>query len=566
MSRGFRDDRTRKAAHALLLAAAALALPYPCAPAAAQDTELRGFVSDTAIEQDRERKTRDLVLGSGLLTGNDAPAAPAELPVPYQPVSAGAVPDQGSAAAGPADLLSGASADEADDEPAAKVAGQRKGAKKPAAKGAASETSEADASAGQEPQGPANPRATTVDAAEKTPFSPRADRTGAIERGNRTPEEDPFAAVGIRVGTFTLRPSIEQGVVATNNADSSVDGKSAVLSRTTLRFEAESGREGNSATVSGYGIFRKTLSGQEVKDAQGRLDGRLDLDLGHDWRAVARLGYEAAPESADSPVVIEDTVSQPLRQSFDGSLGVLKDIGKVRLGLTGAARRDTYGDAELASGAVLSQKDRDSTLYTATLRGGYEISPALTPFAELEAGRRAYDLRADAAGYERSSTRLGARGGLALDLGEKLGGEVSAGWIRESFDDDRLAPLAGATVAADLRWSPQRGTIVGLRGDTTLEDTTNAGESGSILYAGRLTAEHRLRANLTANAELGAGWRDYLGSGGHDLIYSAEAGLTWWLNRNAGVTASARHETVTSSLPDRDSRTDSVYLGLTLRR
>ena len=79
----------------------------------------------------------------------------------------------------------------------------------------------------------------------------------------------------------------------------------------------------------------------------------------------------------------------------------------------------------------LSQKDRDSTLYTATLRTGYEISPAITPFTEVEVGRRAYDLRFDTDGFERSSTRLGARAGVATRHGReadrRILGRLAAG-------------------------------------------------------------------------------------------------------------------------------------------
>ena len=44
--------------------------------------------------------------------------------------------------------------------------------------------------------------------------------------------------------------------------------------------------------------------------------------------------------------------------------------------------RDVYGDAELESGTILSQRDRNATLATVALRAGYEISPALRPFVE----------------------------------------------------------------------------------------------------------------------------------------------------------------------------------------
>ncbi|MGB5802387.1 MAG: outer membrane beta-barrel protein, partial [Mesorhizobium sp.] len=148
----------------------------------------------------------------------------------------------------------------------------------------------------------------------------------------------------------------------------------------------------------------------------------------------------------------------------------------------------------------------------------------------------------------------------------KLAGEFSAGWLREALDDDRLTPVSGATVNADLRWSPERGANVALSGATTVEGTTTLGESGSILYWGQLSLERQIRSNLTGNAALGAGWRDYVGSNGHDLTLSAEASLTWWLSRYAGLTTRVRTEKLTSNLPGRNETTNSVFLGLRLQR
>jgi hypothetical protein len=158
------------------------------------------------------------------------------------------------------------------------------------------------------------------------------------------------------------------------------------------------------------------------------------------------------------------------------------------------------------------------------------------------------------------------RGGLAFDLGEKLSGEVSAGWVSEDFDDPRLRTISTPSFGGELAWSPMRGTMVGLSGLTTLEGTTTPGESGSVLYSGALSVEREMRANLTGNAILGAGLRNYSGSDGRDLIFNAEAGLTWWLNRYAGVTTRVRHERVESNLGDRDSQTNSVFLGLKVQR
>lgn len=581
--------RNGKAISALLLAASVFALLRPT-PLCAQETELRGEVSESAILFDQQRKVRQLSAA-----GSQDPATPADAaaqanpptPTTYLPASAGALPDDtgatpptgsifdppaatdGSFGDNPPPVkprrpstakLRAADADTAKD----KTTGKKKLGK--ATDPTTTGTTSTDTAADDADQDTTNRRALTVDSADRQKLDPGAERTDAIEGLKKKPEDDPYAATGIKVGTFLLRPTLEQGVTATSNADSSSGGTSAVLSETALRFSAASDWRENSAVIDGYGNFRNTISGKKINEGRGRLEGTLNVDLDNELRAIAKLGYEIAPESASSPDAIAGVKSQPIRQTIDGSLGIEKDVGKLRFALTGAVSHDIYGDAELTNGTVLSQKDRDSTLYTATLRTGYEISPAITPFAEVEVGRRAYDLRVDSGGFERSSTRLGARAGVELDMGEKLTGEFSAGWLREAIDDDRLAAIAGASLNADLKWSPERGTIIGLTGKTTIDGTTAANESGDILYSGRLTGERQIRADLTGNAALGLDWRDYTGSDGHDLTLSAEAGLTWWLNRYVGLTSRARTEKLTSNLPGRNYTANSIYLGLKLQR
>ncbi|WP_192365241.1 outer membrane beta-barrel protein [Mesorhizobium mediterraneum] len=569
--------RDGKAVCALLLATSVFALLRPAQPHA-QVTELRGEVSESAILEDQQRKTRQLSLASaqdqtaqaGATTQSNAPA-----PI-YQPASPGAVQDDDTApATGSIFDPPEATDDSFADTPAPVPPRRSSSATQRAAdqdEAAAAETQAAataattdDTDTGETDQDATNRRAVTIDSADRQQLDPGAERAEAIEGRDKRAEDDPFAATGIKLGSFVIRPTLEQGLTASSNADSSSEGKPALLSETTLRFNAISDWRENSAVIDGYGTFLKTISGDEVQEARGRVDGTLNVDLDNDLRAIAKLGYEAAPESASSPVVIEGTVERPVRQTIDGSLAVEKDAGKMRFALTGAVEHDIYGDAKLSTGGTLSQKDRDSTLYTATLRTGYEISPAITPFTEVEIGRRVYDLRVDTNGFERSSTRLGVRAGAELDLGEKLAGEFSAGWLREAIDDDRLPAISGATVNADLRWSPERGTTIGLTGQTIVEGTTTPNESGDILYSGRLTGEREIRANLIGNAALGLDWRDYIGSDGHDLTLSAEAGLTWWLNRYAGLTTRARTEKQTSNLEGRDYTAHSVFVGVKLQ-
>lgn len=574
--------RGRAALCALLLATSAFALLRP-ASTHAQETQLRGEVSESAILADQQRKTNQMTLA-----GQDSttPAPQLQSPLSPDPASPGAttggagttatgsifdLPPSGDAATGNPPRKSKRKTrrnlvdqDQAASDATAQDKSKAKTSKtKPAAKAVS-----ADASTQADQQDAGNRRAVTIDSTDLQKLDTGAERTGAIETPKKTPEADPFTAVGIKLGSFTIRPTLEQGLTYSSNADSSATGTPALLSETTLRLNATSDWRENSAVIDGYGTFRRSISGEETKTTQGRIDGTLNVDLDHEWRAIAKLGYEAAPESASSPDAIAGVTSQPLRQTVDGSLGIEKDIGKLRLALTGAVSHDAYADARLTDGTTISQKDRDSTLYTATLRTGYQVSPALTPFTEVEAGRRVYDQRFDNSGfqYQRSSTRLGARAGVALDLGEKLSGEFSAGWLRERLDDDRLATVGGPSINANLKWSPERGTNIGLTGTTTVESSTTAGQSGDILYSARLTGERQIRSNLTGNATLGLDWRDYMGSSDHDMVLSAEAGLTWWVNRYLGLTTRARTERQTSTVAGRDYVANSIFVGMKVQR
>lgn len=391
-------------------------------------------------------------------------------------------------------------------------------------------------------------------------------RTGTVDGQSPEADENPYAAVGIRAGSFILRPSLETGVTATTNADSAAGGSAGVISKTLLRLQAASDWLRHAATLDASFAWEHPVSPAGPGRPEINVDGTLRLDLAGDHQIDAAAGYALVRESADSPVPIPATASRPYRHTIDTSLAISKAAGKLRYSLTGDLARDVYSDAALVGGGTLSQGFRNNTLATLTLRAGYEISPAIVPFAEAAIGRRFYDQKIDPAGYARSANRLALRGGVELDFGEKLTGEVAVGWLREAFDDPTLAAISGASIDGNLVWSPQRGTTVTLAGQTTVEQTTTAGSSGSVFYSGSLGLEHQLRTNLTGTALVSAGLRDYAASSDRDLTFAAELGFTWWLNRYAGVTGRARHERLASTISGRAYTANSVFLGLKLQR
>ena len=211
--------------------------------------------------------------------------------------------------------------------------------------------------------------------------------------------------------------------------------------------------------------------------------------------------------------------------------------------------------------------DRDTLGAELTSRIGYELSPALVPFLEATVGREKYDQRIDSTGSERSSTTIGGRAGAEVNLGDKLSGELAAGYVLRSLDDNNLTDISGLTLDGELNWSPQRGTDINLGLDTTLETATTAGQSGAVVYELDSTLSQQIRSNLVARLGATAGYRDYdSGSGrNNQTSYGASAGLTWNINRYLDFEADASYER-TKEPGATDEETTRLGLGLKLRR
>lgn len=390
-----------------------------------------------------------------------------------------------------------------------------------------------------------------------------AQRTGSVEAGGRTADDSPYEATGLRLGGFVLRPALEQGVEWSSNATGTTGGAADFMSSTTLRLGAQSEWNNHSLNVDATGTWRRSLRGSGLSELTAGASGALRLDLGRGYAATLAAGYAAAPEEA---ALDQPTVGRPLRHTLNASAGLARTLGPATLAATAAAQRNVYGAATLESGGTASQATSNNTLYSLTLRGGYEISPAIQPFVEAEYGRRIFDAHNDTAGVSRSANRYGARAGLAFDRGEKLTGEVSAGWLTERPDDPARQAISGVTADASVAWSPLRGTQVDLGASSGIEATSLAGSSGAFVHGASVSLTHQFGARITGIAQLNGELRRYAGTAESDISFGGSVALTWWLNRYAGVTGRIGYEQLDSTIANRGYGATSAFLGLTLQK
>ncbi len=217
--------------------------------------------------------------------------------------------------------------------------------------------------------------------------------------------------------------------------------------------------------------------------------------------------------------------------------------------------------------APSSQGDRNNTLYSANGRAGYEVSPSLKPFVELEAGIREYDEKIDRNGDNRNSVIMGVRSGLAVDLGEKLKGEIAAGYRVEDYEGSSLKNLESLTLDGNIVWSPERETTITFAAQTGFSGSTTSGQNGAVVFGADVTAERRITDRLSLNANGGVDITSQDDGSRTDTVWTAGTGFNYWVSRFMALTGSVEH-TIQQSTdgPANEFEDTTIRAGMRLQR
>jgi hypothetical protein len=378
----------------------------------------------------------------------------------------------------------------------------------------------------------------------------------------RTDRNDPQ---GIQLGSFTLRPSVNESFNFESNRTGGTNDERTYL-QTDLRSTLTSDWSRHQLTITGDGLWQRNLSGTGQEQPNIDINADLRLDLPSETTAHITTGYQFYREDTDDPNAISGAAKQSGVNQFDGGLALEHDFGILRGTTALALTRTIYSDATLSDGTQVTLSDRDQTAGILRGRIGYELSPALIPFVEADLGRTVYDDKFDSSGYQRSGQSYGGRAGVEFDFGEKLKGELGIGYEQVNFDDARLASIDTPTLDGNIAWSPQRGTDVNIGFSTSVQPSTTAGDSGYVAYQLTETITHQMTDNLVAKLTGGTIWRDYPSNSTFDdeTVYDAAAGLTWGVNRYLDLTGNVGYE-LTSRTGD-DTRQLRAGIGLTAKR
>ncbi len=384
-------------------------------------------------------------------------------------------------------------------------------------------------------------------------------------------EENPFAPLGIGVGSMRFVPFVENGIGYNSNPEGSTGAKKGSLyHRIDGGFDGVSNwsshelrtnvRLGNSSFFEDAAANRRDMDSRATQ----RIDVNKDTVLNLEQR------FNLDTQGNGTPDISTPTGSSFAKRSniyrYGGTIGGTEKFGREALTLRGTIDRTSYDNATLTDGTFQNFSDNNYNAFGAALRAGHEITPGITPFAEIGTDVRHYDTRISLLGITHGSRGQNAKIGSSFELTRMLTGEASVGYSRRRYAEQTYQDARSPTFDSALVWTASPLTTVILRAGTDIGETQIAGTSGNLNRSLSAEISHMLFRNLTLSSIAAYQQSDYKGLYLKQDTYSGTLKAEYALNRAIVLKASLTHEKLKSSSPNSDYTTDTVLVGLRLQR
>jgi hypothetical protein len=381
----------------------------------------------------------------------------------------------------------------------------------------------------------------------------------------KTPETDPYAPLGIRVGSFILKPSVDAAAGFDSNVPRSATASSSSFYTIAPELQTKSDWERHE--------FRSTLRGSysgypdlpsfNRPSFESILDGRIDVT--RQTRIELQDRFQFATETPGSPNFQTDSKKPTPYTTFGGTVGLFHQFNRLEIGAKVAIDRTRYEDSELNDGTIVNNNDRDYTSHSVELRGSYEWAPGVKPFVAVTADKRLYDLAEDRFGINRDSRGLTPRVGSTFELGRLVTGQFSVGYTKRDYDDPQLEGVSGIVADASLVWAATALTKATFTASSTVYESTQPNVSGVLTRDFGIKVDHALREWLIGTVKFGYGIDEYVGSPQVDNRFTLGAGLTYKMNRNVQWKGEVRREQRTSNVKGQDYTANIFLLGVRLQ-
>ncbi|MBH0113957.1 outer membrane beta-barrel protein [Novosphingobium sp. YJ-S2-02] len=368
------------------------------------------------------------------------------------------------------------------------------------------------------------------------------------------PEYEPD---GIPLAGFTLLPSVQAGIGASNNVfgAGSGAGSGAGIGKTgdayftlapAVRLRSNWSR--HALTLQGGGSLRR-FTENPVRDETG-LDAALDarLDLAREFTIDLTAGAERAYQSQYASDAPSANLS-PLRYSaLRGLVRGAYATAPIRLTAAFDINRIDFRDVTNLDGDTTDQDYRDRTLARGSVRIEYAFTPEFSAFGEASVSRIDHDEDLVADRPNRDGTDLHLLAGTSFDLAGIARAHVGLGMVQRTFRaKDSYAKMQGLGYDLRAEFFPSGLTTLTIGAKRTIREAATVGASGFFTQSLLGRVDHELMRHVLLFAQAQYQRSNFKGLNRRDTTFAGQAGALYLVNRTIRVTGALTYSDRASS-------------------
>lgn len=368
-----------------------------------------------------------------------------------------------------------------------------------------------------------------------------------------------YDALGIRMGSFTVYPSVVTSIGRDSNVFALPSDDGRKTGDTYYKFKPEVFAKSNWSTHAltiyasgefvGYGDFDQYNNFSGVVGADGIVDVSRNFRIGAGTRFERQ--YEAFG-TGESFAKFDKPVGYDI---YQGYLSANAQLQRLRVGVFGSVRRYDYDDVT-QNGVLVDQHYRDHTTYEVATRVGYEISPSMVAFVQASNDWRDYDHS------NLSNTGFNVVGGVELQLSRLVRGEAFAGYFWRNFQDASVRDRDGLLYGANVYWYVTPLMTLGATASRDVSETALGGSGSYTTDTIGVRADYELLRYLIVTGRLSYEHRAYNDVERTDNVVRSGVSVTYLVNRNVHLSADYTHTDSSSNLPTADYARDVVGVSM----
>lgn len=382
----------------------------------------------------------------------------------------------------------------------------------------------------------------------------------------RIPADETFTRIDdeLRVGDFVFAPTFsfteyyDSNIFATPDQEQS-DSISEIKVSLNLDSDWEAHALGMEAGID--------VARYAEYDTENSVDNWISLNGKYDANKSSQLlaGASLINDHEDRASPNEAYGDEPTQFSeFRINAGYVQKMSQHSLSLALNSVDYDFDDVATTTGTI-DNDTRDYTHASYGLRFNYALTPRYFIFAQATRDDRDYDMALDSNGFDRDSDGNVYALGLKLVRSAQWQGEVFAGQISQSYDDNRFDKITEADFGANIRGLVSDNIALNLIVDRSLEETTLADASSFLYTQYALRADQRFSSQWFGNLNASRGDADYQSLSREDSYKDYGIGVSYSPEEGLAFSADYRAMQRSSSEPADAYRRKQILLSVSAR-